>query len=71
MGGSALPSRQLDPRTMATGQLRAPARRAVLVAHPAAAARHREKAEKEARVEVWSEPSSTAALAGRDCGPPM
>jgi hypothetical protein len=37
---------------MATGHLRAPARRAVLVANPAAAARHREKAEKEARVEV-------------------
>jgi hypothetical protein len=35
-------------------------------ADPAAADRHREKAEKEARVEVWSEPSGTAALAGRD-----
>ncbi len=52
-----------------TGQLRASARRAVLVADPAAAGRHREKAEKEARVEVWSEPSGTAALAGRDLRP--
>jgi hypothetical protein len=52
-----------------TGQLRASARRAVLAADPAAADRHREKAEKEARVEVWSEPSGTAALAGRDLRP--
>jgi len=49
-----------------TGQLRASARRAVLAADPAAADRHREKAEKQARVEVWSEPAGTAALAGRD-----
>jgi hypothetical protein len=52
-----------------TGQLRASARRAVLAADPTAADRHREKAEKEARVEVWSEPSGTAALAGRDLRP--
>jgi hypothetical protein len=52
-----------------TGQLRASARRAVLTADPAAADRHREKAEKEARVEVWSETSGTAALAGRDLRP--
>jgi hypothetical protein len=52
-----------------TGQLRASARRAVLAADPAAADRHREKAEKEARVEVWSEPSGTAALVGRDLLP--
>ena len=38
-------------------------------ADPAAADRHREKAEKEARVEVWSEPSGTAALASRDLRP--
>ena len=49
-----------------TGQLRASAQRAVLAADPTAATRHREKAEKEARVEVWSETSGTAALAGRD-----
>jgi hypothetical protein len=52
-----------------TGQLRASARRAVLAADSAAADRHREKAEKEARVEVWSEPSGTAALVGRDLLP--
>lgn len=54
-----------------TGQLRASARRAVLAADPAAADRHREKAEKEARVEVWSEPSGTAALVAGTCAPPM
>ena len=37
-----------------TGQLRASARRAALAADPEAAGRHREKAEREARVEVWS-----------------
>jgi hypothetical protein len=52
-----------------TGQLRASARRAALAADPAAADRHREKAEQEARVEVWPEPSGTAALAGRDLRP--
>jgi hypothetical protein len=52
-----------------TGQLRASARRAALAADPEAARRHREKAEREARVEVWSEPSGTAALAGRDLQP--
>ena len=52
-----------------TGQLRASARRAALAADPEAASRHREQAEQEARVEVWSEPSGTAALAGRDLPP--
>ena len=52
-----------------TGQLRASARRAALAADPEAASRQREKAEKEARVEVWFEPSGTAALAGRDLRP--
>ncbi len=52
-----------------TGQLRAATRRAVLAADPGAARRHREKAQKEARVEVWSEHSGTAALAGRDLPP--
>jgi hypothetical protein len=52
-----------------TGQLRAATRRAVLAADPAAAGRQREKAEREARVEVWSEHSGTAALAGRDLPP--
>jgi len=52
-----------------TGQLRASARRAVLAADPAAADGRREKAEREARVEAWSEPAGTAALAGRDLRP--
>jgi hypothetical protein len=41
----------------------------VLAADPGAADRHREKAEKQARVEAWSESSGTAALAGRDLRP--
>jgi hypothetical protein len=52
-----------------TGQLRAAVRRAVLAADPAAARRQREQAEKEARVEIWSEHSGTAALSGRDLPP--
>jgi hypothetical protein len=52
-----------------TGQLRASARRAALAADPETASRHREKAEREARVEVWAESSGTAALAGRDLRP--
>jgi len=56
-------------RVQTTGQLRASARRAVLTADPTAASRQREQAEKEARVEVWSETGGTAALAGRDLRP--
>jgi hypothetical protein len=52
-----------------TGQLRAAARRAVLAADPAAADRRREEAGRQARVETWSEPAGTAALAGRDLPP--
>ena len=52
-----------------TGQLRAAIRRAVFTADPAAARKQRERAAKEARVEVWSEHSGTAALAGRDLPP--
>ncbi len=52
-----------------TGQLRASARRAVLAADPDAATRQRQKAEKDARVEVWPETCGTAALAGRDLAP--
>jgi HNH endonuclease len=58
------------------GGAAAPAARAPLdekvlefAADPEAASRHREKAEREARVEVWAEPSGTAALAGRDLRP--
>ncbi len=52
-----------------TGQLRAAVRRAVLAADPAAADRRRKEAQREARVETWSEPAGTAALAGRDLPP--
>ncbi len=52
-----------------TGQLRAALKRAVLSADPAAADRRRTKAEQGARVEVWTETSGTAALAGRDLPP--
>jgi hypothetical protein len=51
------------------GELRAAVRRAVLAADPKAAQRRREKAQKDARVEVWDEPAGTKALAGRDLPP--
>jgi hypothetical protein len=52
-----------------TSQLRAAAKRAALAVDPAAAKKRREKAQKNARVEVWHEPSGTASLAGRDLPP--
>jgi hypothetical protein len=52
-----------------TGQLRATLKRAVLAADPAAADRRQKKAEREARVELWTECSGTAALAGRELPP--
>jgi hypothetical protein len=52
-----------------TGQLRAAAQRAVKAADPEAARRRKDEAQREARVERWSEPSGTAALAGRDLPP--
>lgn len=52
-----------------TGQLRAALRRAVLLVDPAAADRRRKKAQQDTRVEVWTEASGTAALAGRDLPP--
>jgi hypothetical protein len=47
-----------------TGQLRAATRRAVFAADPAAARKQREKAEKDARVEIWSEYSGTGGPGG-------
>jgi len=41
----------------------------VLAADPAAAVQRREKGQRDARVEVWTEQSGTAALAGRDLPP--
>jgi hypothetical protein len=52
-----------------TGQLRSATRRAVQAADPAAATRRKEQALREARVERWTEPAGTAALAGRDLPP--
>jgi hypothetical protein len=52
-----------------TGQLRLAARRAVLAADPTAARRRKEQALREGRVERWTEPAGTAALAGRDLPP--
>ena len=51
---------------LTSGQLRALVRRAVLSADPKAARRRKEKALKDARVEMFPETSGTAALAGRD-----
>jgi len=52
-----------------TGQLRAAVRRAVLATDPEAAIRRREKAQQDARVETWAEPSGAGAIAGRDLPP--
>src|SRR5215831_11053661 len=52
-----------------TGQLRAATHRAVLAADPTAARKRKEQALREVRVERWSEPAGTAALAGRDLPP--
>ncbi len=54
---------------LTSGQLRALVRRAVLSADPQAARRRKEKALKDARVEMYPEPSGTAALSGRDLPP--
>jgi hypothetical protein len=51
---------------MTTGQLAAACQRAVLAHDPQAAARRKDKAEKDARVECWAEPAGTGAIAGRD-----
>jgi hypothetical protein len=54
---------------LTTGELGAACERAILAADPQAAIRRREKAQKDARVEVWTEESGTAAIAGRDLPP--
>jgi len=58
-----------DAGDMTTGRLARALAHAVKAHDPQAAARRREKAQKDARVEVWAEPSGTAALAGRDLPP--
>jgi Domain of unknown function (DUF222) len=52
-----------------TTMLRRATRRAVIAADPLAARKRRQQAEREARVERWTEQSGTAALAGRDLPP--
>ncbi len=52
-----------------SGQLRAACVRAVFAADPGAVRRRRERAQREARVETWQEPSGTASIAGRDLPP--
>ncbi len=52
-----------------TGQLRAAVRRRLMEIDPEAAIRRRKNAEQDSRVETWTEPSGTAALAGRDLPP--
>jgi hypothetical protein len=54
---------------LTTGQLRLAVRRAMLAVDAEAAIKRRKKAEKEARVETWTESSGTGALAGRDLPP--
>jgi len=51
---------------MTTGRLRDACQRGVLACDPQAAARRKAKAEQDARVECWAEPSGTGAIAGRD-----
>ena len=51
---------------MTTGRLADACHRAVLACDPQAAARRKQQAERDARVECWAEPSGTGAIAGRD-----
>ena len=52
-----------------TGQVRAACRRAALAADPQTGIRRRQQAEKDARVDAWTETSGTGALAGRGLPP--
>jgi hypothetical protein len=58
-----------DAPGMTTGQLRAALQREILAYDPEAAIRRREEAEKDARVEAWTEAAGTGAVAGRDLPP--
>ena len=62
---------KITPRAgeQTTGELGSALARAVKAHDPEGAKRRREKAQKDARVEVWAEPAGTAALAGRDLAP--
>ena len=56
---------------MTTGQLRAALVAQIMDYDPAAVVRRRKQAEKDARVETWTEAAGTGAVAGRDCRRPM
>ena len=58
-----------DAPGLTTGQLRGVLHRAVLALDPDAARQRREKAQRDARVECWTEPAGTWSLAGRDLPP--
>ena len=58
-----------DAPGLTTGQLRGVLHRAVLALDPGAARKRREKAQKDARVECWTEPAGTWSLACRDLPP--
>ncbi len=58
-----------DAPGMTARQLRAALRREVLAYDPRAAIRRRQEAEKDARVETWTEAAGTGAVAGRDLPP--
>jgi hypothetical protein len=58
-----------DAPGMTTGQLRAALQREILAYDPEAAIRRRKEAEKDARVEAWTEAAGTGAIAGRDLPP--
>jgi hypothetical protein len=52
-----------------TGELGEACERAIVAVDPAAAERRKERAQRDARVEAWTEHSGTGALAGRDLPP--
>ena len=54
---------------LTSGQLRAELTQAILALDPDVMRKRREKAEKDARVELWTDPDGTATLAGRDLPP--
>ncbi len=64
---SALVIRAASGQT--TGQLRASVQQVVMWLDPEAARRRKEAAQKQARVELWREPTGTCTLAGRDLPP--
>ncbi len=58
-----------DAAGLTTSRLRDRLHREVLAFDPQAARKRREKAEKDARVDCWAEPSGTWSMAGRDLPP--